>query len=83
MTNVQVQWFASLVPLPIIIDGPGKYITQRGESVTIESDDFPNNPNSFGWYGHYGDTPEIADRWHRSGRIYFNRPCDNDIVAKV
>lgn len=73
-------WMASLMPLPIVIDGKGMYKTRSGEKVFVQHVE-TDKPASFNCYGFYEN--EVPDRWHRSGRLYFNRPCDNDIVEKV
>lgn len=71
--------FASLVALPVIIDGPGHYVTRCGATVTIAS--VASASGAFGCSGTYSSG--IIDRWHRSGRLYFGQECPNDIVGKL
>jgi hypothetical protein len=74
-----VHMFASLVPLPVIIDGAGWYETRQGERVHIRSS--TNSPTSFGCIGRYEGGP--CDGWHRSGRLYFTVKSMNDIIRKI
>jgi hypothetical protein len=70
--------YASLVPLPVVIDGPGQYLTRAGELARITD---ATSKHRFACQGTYPcGTPE---NWHRSGRLYFGIHSDNDIVSKV
>lgn len=71
-------YFCPLVPLPVVIDEPGPYLTRRGETVTIERH---GNGHSFDCSGRYPDG--TSERWHKSGRLYSGFECRNDIVAKA
>jgi hypothetical protein len=73
-------YFAPLVLLPEIITEPGQYQTRCGEVVTVVSisqkyrHDFENR----------GSYPNgVAERWHKSGRIFATSTTDNDIVARL
>nr|WP_234288202.1 hypothetical protein [Pseudomonas fluorescens] len=70
-----------LVTLPAVITEPGAYITRGGERVTVVS---ATQRHSFDCNGFYGeDSAAIAESWHRSGRLYSNVECINDIVQRV
>ncbi len=63
--------------LPIIITGPGRYITRGGEVVTIEKEHKYQSGQH--WDGAYANgTPE---HWHRTGRIFPATDTTNDIVS--
>ena len=68
-------YFASMVTLPIIIAGPGQYVTRGGEPVTIER---ASTTHGFNCYGVYANG--VRDSWHRSGRLYAGTESRNDIV---
>jgi hypothetical protein len=68
-------YFASLVLLPVIITEPGRYRTRKGEIVTVER---ATRFHTFGCGGRYAD--DTVERWHKSGRLYAGRTCENDIV---
>lgn len=72
-------WFASLVLLPTIIDGPGLYRTRGGETVRIIES---STRHAFACNGHYV-CDGVYDKWHKSGRLYFEILSDNDIVQKL
>lgn len=69
-------YFAPLVTLPTVIDGPGAYVTRCGETVLIDA---ASSKHCFGCRGVY-ENGGIADSWHRSGRILASRETANDIV---
>lgn len=70
-------YFASMVVLPVIIDGPGPYVTRCGERVEITQS---STRHDFGCIGTYNcDTRE---RWHKSGRLFSGKETINDVVAK-
>lgn len=73
-------YFAPLVIMPDIITGPGKYVTRRGETVTIT--DHSTRGDRFGSYGTYDDCG-TQDRWHRSGRTSAAQETKNDIIARA
>jgi len=70
-------YFAPLVLLPTVIDGPGVYETRAGETVVIH-DSSPRH--CFGCCGTYASG--VAESWHRSGRVFASRETQNDIVKK-
>lgn len=74
--------FAALVPLPVVIDAPGMYLSREGQRVRIET---VSTKHDFGCIGHYPfrGVGTLKDAWHKSGRLYFGMECRNDIVAKV
>ena len=69
-------YFASMVTLPIVIDGPGRYVTRGGEIVTIET---VGRNHAFNCYGAYANG--VRDSWHRSGRLFASITSSNDIVG--
>lgn len=71
-------WFASLAPLPTIIDAPGEYITRCGETVRVTVASSTQAFACVGWYSN-----NVGEAWHKSGRLYFGRECNNDIVRKA
>lgn len=71
-------WFASLVPLPVVIDGPGLYVTRAGEQVAVH---LVGARHRFDCIGHYASGQ--LDRWHKSGRLYFGQRSPNDIIRKA
>lgn len=71
-------YMSPLMSLPIIIAGPGKYLTRCGDLVVVES--FGRVAN-FSCVGSYPDG--VKESWHRSGRLFANVISDNDIVTKV
>jgi hypothetical protein len=76
--------------LPCIIDAPGRYETRCGEIVAIETiDKIPGTdiPRTryYACRGYYTSTfpsPNIAESWHVSGRLYPRIQSPNDIVRK-
>lgn len=69
-------FFPSLVTVPIVITGPGAYITRSGETVDVVT---ATMGHEFGCIGTY---PSGAlEAWHRSGRLYAGVESANDIVA--
>lgn len=70
--------FRPLVTLPLVIDSPGEYLTRCGEIVLI---DLVSTKHNFGCVGVYASG--LLDRWHKSGRLYFDARSDNDIVQKL
>lgn len=69
----------SLIVLPTIVDAPGRYLTRAGEVVSVER--LTRGFGGFGCEGHYPSGQ--AERWHRSGRLYFGALSDNDVVRFV
>lgn len=67
-----------LILLPVIIDAPGKYKTRCGETVEVTK---TSNKHDFGCHGTYEGN--IAERWHKSGRIFASQESNNDIVEKA
>lgn len=76
---MSLSWFASLVPLPVVIDKPGPYLTRSGEAVEITA---VGAANAFSCFGYYPNKV-ASDKWHRSGRLYFGTESDNDIVRAL
>ena len=70
-------YFASLVTQPVVIDGPGYYVTRSGEVVTVTKS---SRKHDFGCVGAYGN--DVAESWHKSGRILASRETANDVVAR-
>jgi hypothetical protein len=68
----------SLVVQPVVIDGPGHYLTRAGEVVTIEK---ASAHHDFACVGVYPN--QVQDSWHKSGRLYFGTESKNDIVRRV
>jgi hypothetical protein len=66
-----------LVTLPVVIDGPGYYVTRSGEVVTVAK---PSLKHAFDCIGAYGN--DVAESWHKSGRLLASRETANDVVAK-
>jgi hypothetical protein len=71
-------YFAPLVTAPTIIDAPGEYVTRCGEIVTVVR---TSGEHSFSCTGTYSNG--MIEGWHKSGRLYSDKRCDNDIVARV
>jgi hypothetical protein len=71
-------YFAPLVNLPVIINGPGRYITRGGELVKVEVASWRND---FGCTGSYLNM--VPEKWHRSGRIFAGMESKNDIVRAL
>ena len=69
----------SLIVLPSVVDAPGRYLTRAGEVVSVEK--ITRGRGGFNCEGHYASGQ--AERWHRSGRLYFGVLSDNDIVRAV
>lgn len=61
--------------LPNIINQAGRYITRRGEIVTIDA------IAGGSCLGAYADG--TRDRWHRTGRIFPRLESPNDIIRAV
>ena len=68
-------WGASLVALPVVITGPGKYIARSGEEVNIK---VAGGRVAFDCIGSYASGQ--TDAWNRSGRLYPGIESQNDIV---
>jgi hypothetical protein len=71
--------------LPVIIDGPGEYLTRGGGRVTIHDVDGRGTFNARGskWKMFRGkDRPRVYGIWHRSGRHMPLNEVLNDIVGK-
>lgn len=68
-------YFAPLVTKPVIIDTPGEYLTRGGETVIIDT---VSARHDLGCKGTYADG--VTDGWHKSGRLYADSECINDIV---
>jgi hypothetical protein len=75
---VNSAYFAPLVILPTLIDGPGAYLTRCGEVVEIH---LASNQHRFACHGVYPNG--VADSWHRSGRLFAGRETTNDIVTRA
>jgi len=69
-------WFAAFVAMPVIITGPGRYVTRAGEVVTIE---MALQRHAFGCSGVYSTGQR--EEWHMSGRLMFDKETPNDIVG--
>lgn len=67
----------TLIVLPDVIVKPGRYRTRGGEVVSVEG----ITKGHFGCQGFYANG--TAERWHKSGRLYFGTLSDNDIVTEV
>jgi hypothetical protein len=73
--SLRASYLAALIPLPRVITSPGQYITRCGETVTI------TDTSQYHWaHGYYSTPRHIAERWHRSGRLYAGQLSDNDII---
>lgn len=85
-------YFIPLARLPVIVDKPGNYKTRSGETIII-SEVLPPTTDiatplknwvgygyEFGCAGNYSNG--IAERWHRSGRIFAGRETANDILGR-
>lgn len=70
-------YFVPLICLPAVIDGPGKYVTRCGEVVEIVKS---SNRHDYGCTGTYSNN--VAERWHKSGRIFATKETANDVVSK-
>jgi len=77
-------YYAPLVTMPTVIDGPGRYVTRCGETVVIdktpEAGPWVLRPHAHDCHGNYSTGQR--DHWHRTGRIFAGQLCNNDIVAK-
>jgi len=71
-------YYAPLVTKPDVISAPGEYVARSGEVVTIT---VASSRHDHGCIGTYGNG--IADRWHKSGRIFAGMESGNDIVRAV
>ena len=74
--NDRAYW-VPLVSQPVVIDGPGHYVTRSGEVVTVTKS---SRKHDFGCVGAYGN--DVAESWHKSGRILASRETANDVVAR-
>lgn len=72
-------YYVQLITLPIVIDGPGEFLTRCGERVKVVT---TSTGHDLGNRGSYADCG-IEESWHRSGRISASRETPNDIVARV
>lgn len=72
-------YFYPLITKPIIVDGPGDYLTRCGERVSISS---VSTKHDFGCRGQYLACG-TAERWHKSGRIMATSETANDIVSRA
>lgn len=70
--------FTPLVLKPIVIAEPGVYVTRCGEPVIVRA---VSRRHNFGCVGHYLNG--VAERWHKSGRIFAGTETANDIVRQV
>lgn len=70
--------FAHFVGLTDIIDEPGFYETRCGGIVSVH---YASKRHDFGCKGQYSEG--FVEGWHKSGRLYFLRESDNDIVRKL
>lgn len=71
--------------LPVIIDGPGEYLTRDGGRVTIHDVDGRGTFSARGskWKMFRGKLrPRIYGIWHISGRYKPLREDANDIISK-
>lgn len=68
-------WFCSLVTLQTVITAPGRYVTRSGEEVVVAK---VSDNHDFGCRGAYSGG--ATEGWHKSGRLYFGKTCNNDIV---
>lgn len=68
-------WFAAFVVLPVVITGPGQYVTRSGEVVTVAQ---ASSRHAFECRGAYSDG--VSEAWHKSGRLLFGSETANDIV---
>lgn len=76
--NHPAAYFAPLVTLPDVITKPGRYRTRSGEIVTITT---ISRAHNYGCLGAYADG--IAEGWHKSGRLYAERECLNDVISAI
>lgn len=67
--------FAPFVSLPVVILEPGRYVTRCGEVVTVEQ---ASTQHKFACVGTYGNG--VRERWHKTGRLYFDFESPNDIL---
>ena len=70
-------YFVDLVALPTVINGPGDFVTRCGEVVKITQS---SHRHDFGCAGAYSNN--VAERWHKSGRLFALRETANDVVSK-
>lgn len=75
--------------LPVVIDGPGDYVTRDGRRVTIRTvKDVAPGTTSFGatgslWTERKGVVrPRGNDIWHQSGRHMVTQESGRDIVGR-
>lgn len=71
-------YFAPLVTRPTVIRQPGKYITRKGEVVTITA---VSGRHDFGCVGSYPNG--VSEGWHRCGRIFATSLTENDIIREL
>lgn len=71
-------FYAPLARLPVVITGPGKYLTRSAEVVEVA---IASQNNDHGCTGRYANG--VEDRWHRSGRIYSGIHSGNDIIQSA
>lgn len=74
-------YFAPLVPLPVIIDEPGAYVTRKGECVTVDFIGRVSTEHAFSCFGNYSGG--VCETWHKSGRLHASTETENDIIRKV
>jgi hypothetical protein len=61
--------------LPRLITEPGQYLSRCGEIITITD---VTDKYAFGTYPN-----GVKEHWDLTGRIWFNKECDNDIIEKA
>lgn len=64
--------------LPKIVTESGKYLTRYGDLIVVDA---IGHIAKFSCVGSYPDG--VKESWHRSGRLYANVKCANDIIQKV
>lgn len=70
-------YFAPLIPLPVIIDEPGAYVARKGERVTVS---LASAEHAFSCHGNYSGG--VYETWHKSGRLHASTETENDIIRK-
>lgn len=74
-------YFASMVAMPVIVVGPGRYVTRCGDIVTITEASDSHDFGCVGSYLYQASGRSSDDYWHKSGRLYGGMESASDIIG--